>query len=478
MSGTTSVPAPSFGALGFIPPAEQDVLAGVIADLQAAFGGRLNFTNLETPQGQLASTFTAIIGDKDSQFVLLANSVDPSYAFGRMQDGIGRIYFLTRMPAEPTTVLARCTGLTGAIIPTGALAQAQDGTLYSCTEGGQFDASGSLVLPFAATVTGPIVCAAGSLNSIYQVIAGWDRITNDTDGVTGTDIESRTAFELRRAASVAINAQASVQTIQASVLNVPGVIDSYTTENYTANPTTLDGVTLPAHSLYVCVSGGDPQAVARAIWTKKPPGCDMAGNHTETVADNNSGYSAPPPSYSVTFQIAVPQTFVVLVSLKNNSGIPGSVQTLVANAVLAAFNGTDGGPRARISSQVFASRFYAGVASLGPWAEIISIKLGSTGAPAASFTASISGTVMNVSAVASGALAVGQTVVGAGLSDGVTIVSLGNGAGGTGTYNISLPQTITSQAMTSLAATLDIVTVGIAHVPVLGAPNVQVSVVA
>jgi len=259
---------------------------------------------------------------------------------------------------------------------------------------------------------------------------------------------------------------------------VPAVLDAYTTENYTANPLVSDGVTIPARSMYCCVAGGDPQAIAQAIWSKKPPGCGMAGNHTETVVDSRSGYSAPLPSYQITFQIAAPQTFVVLVTLKNNPGIPGSVQTLVANAVLAAFNGTDGGQRARIGSQIFASRFYAGVASLGSWAEIVSIKLGSTGAPAAAFTAAIAGTVMTVSAVASGTLAVGQTVVGAGLPDGVLITAGLTGTGGPGTYSINLPQTIASEAMSAVTATLDLIAVGIAHVPVLGAPNVQVSVVA
>jgi hypothetical protein len=477
MSGTTSVPQPSFGTRGFVPPSEQDILAGIIADIQAAFGGRLNFANLETPQGQLASSFTAIVGDKDSQFALLANSVDPAYAFGRMQDAIGRIYFLSRTQAEPTTVQARCTGQAGAVIPTGAIAQAQDGTLYACTEGGQFDSSGSMVLPFEATVTGPVVCPAGSLSIIYQVVAGWDRITNDADGVVGNDIETRTAFELRRSASVAINAQSTVSTIQAAVLNVEAVLDAYTTENPTGSPVVNDGVTLPAHSMYCCVAGGDPQAVAQAIWSKKPPGCDMAGNHTEVVFDENSGYQAPLPSYNITFQVAIPQTFVVLVQLRNSPAVPGGVQALVAQAVLAAFNGTDGGQRARIGSEVFASRFYCGVAALGPWCEIVAIYLGSTRAASSNFTASIAGTVLTVTAVASGALAVGQTIIAPNVPDGVQIVSVGTGAGGTGTYNINLPQTVASEAMQGVVANLNSVVVGIAHVPVLGPNNVIVQLV-
>lgn len=67
---------------------------------------------------------------------------------------------------------------------------------------------------------------------------------------------------------------------------------------------------------------------------------------------------------------------------------------------------------------------------------------------AASFTASMSGTVMTVSAVASGKILIGQEITGAGISANTIVTSLGTGTGGTGTYNINNSQTIGSEAMT------------------------------
>lgn len=72
----------------------------------------------------------------------------------------------------------------------------------------------------------------------------------------------------------------------------------------------------------------------------------------------------------------------------------------------------------------------------------------------ASFTASISGTTMTVTAVASGTLASGQGIGGSGLANGLAITALGTGTGGTGTYTISNAQTISSEAMTSWAPTV------------------------
>lgn len=66
------------------------------------------------------------------------------------------------------------------------------------------------------------------------------------------------------------------------------------------------------------------------------------------------------------------------------------------------------------------------------------------------FTASIATTVLTVSAVSTGQLAVGQQITGVGVAANTFIVSLGTGAGLTGTYNLSgASQTVSSEAMLS-----------------------------
>lgn len=64
------------------------------------------------------------------------------------------------------------------------------------------------------------------------------------------------------------------------------------------------------------------------------------------------------------------------------------------------------------------------------------------------FTASIAGTVMTVSSVASGTIAIGAQVFGTGLATGsLTITAFISGSGGPGTYSISNSQTVSSQLM-------------------------------
>jgi uncharacterized phage protein gp47/JayE len=386
MSGSTSVPRPSITDKGFVAPAESDVLAGVQADVQAAFGGVLNFTTTDgaptnaTPQGQLSASESAIIGDANDTFLFLSNQIDPALASGRWQDGLARIYFITRNPALPTVVTATCTGLLNVQIPVGAQARATDGTLYLCVSGGTIPPGGSVDLQFAASITGPIACPAGSLTTIYQTIPGWDSITNAADGVLGVNVETRAAFEARRGQSVAKNSVGQVTSILGAVLGVPGVLDAYVVSNDTGTTATIGGLSIGANQLYVAATGGADQDVGNAIWTKKMPGGPYyaSANTSVTVLDTLSGYSLPLPAYTVKFHRPTATAIKYVVTIANSTGVPSTALVQVRGAIIAAFAGSDGGQRARIGSTVYASRFYASVALLGAWAQVISIQVGLT----------------------------------------------------------------------------------------------------
>jgi hypothetical protein len=233
-------------------------------------------------------------------------------------------------------------------------------------------------------------------------------------------------------------------------------------------------VTLVANSVYACVSGGAQSDVAPALWTKKAPGCAWNGNTTVTVYDNNSGYSPPYPSYTVKYQTPTPLQFLFAINIINGPLVPSNATTLVQNAIISAFGGGDGGPRARIGSTVLATRFYAPVAALGPWAQIYSLLIGSNNTPAATFTASIATSTMSVSAVASGTIAIGQTISDA---TGNLIVGTTSTSGSGSSWTVSNSQTVGSETMVSAVAASQSVVVQINQVPALVAANIKVNFV-
>ena len=291
---TTNVPQITFGATGLVIPTAQAILVGVQADINAAFGGNLN-PDPRTPQGQLASSETTIIQDFNNQFLALVNGIDPAYSSGRMQDGIGRIYFMSRIAAASSNTQATIMGADGTFLPIGSVAVDQSGNNWNSTAAATIPTPGQLTgaisgniltvsavasgavsqyqmltgagvaantiiltqtspttftvsgapqtvtpiamvssgvgVPFACTVTGAIACPAGQLNAIYRAQPGWDSITNASAAALGRNVESRADFESRRAASVAGNAVNTSAAVLAAVLSVPDVLDAYVMNN-------------------------------------------------------------------------------------------------------------------------------------------------------------------------------------------------------------------------------------------------------
>ncbi len=337
MALTSNVPPIVFTPTGVVIPSESVILTAVQDDINQAFGGGLN-PALETPQGQLASSETAIISDKNNEFVFFVNQINPDFSSGNFQDAIARIYFLNRKPATSTAVEVVLGGLVGTTIPVGTLAQDTNGNTYSCSGTVTIDVSGSVAATFANIVTGPIPCAANTLTQVYQAIPGWDTINNPSTGVMGENVEGRDEFEFRRFNSVALNAHGTLNSIYATVFNLDNVLDVYATENTTSAIVNTGPTSYPLapHSLYVAVVGGLDADIAQAIWSKKDVGCDYNGNTTVVVTDQ-SGYSYPYPSYNVKFERPTSLPISFDVQIVNNPSLPSNIITLTEDAILARF---------------------------------------------------------------------------------------------------------------------------------------------
>lgn len=368
MSPYSSIPEPAFSPTGLVLPQPADVLSGVEAEWNAAFGGILNL-DPTTPQGQLIASLAAIVADKNEQFLAMVNRINPDTADGVYQDAIGRIYFLDRKAATPTAVQCLCTGLEGTLIPTGALAQSTAGDLFQCVSGALIPAAGHVTLPFECTATGPVLALAGTVTKIYQALPGWDTITNAADGTVGQNVESRAEFEIRRQASVALNATGSVAAIYSNLFDVADVLDVVVRENITSsNATFANNVTLWPHSIYCCVEGGADADIAQSIFSRKSAGCDTCGSNSSIIT------GAYGQTYNLRFQRPAALAFKFDVQLADTATTPANIVDLVKAAIVSAFNGGDGGERARIGSTVYASRFYSPVAAIGG-INIVSIQL-------------------------------------------------------------------------------------------------------
>ena len=341
----TLVPTPTITATGVVVPPQTgtgsilgDATSGVLGDLNAAFGGNLNVTNLQTPQGQLASSIAAYIADSNALFAYFVSQTDPQYAEGFMQDALAAIFNLTRLPATATTVTCTCTGAAGTVIPAGSQAQDTAGNVYQSAVDDTIGDGGTVSIVFANILPGPFGCAHGTLTRIMSTTPGWDSITNpdgtDTLPTTlGRAIESSSAFEARRQLSLKINGQSSTDSILGAVLaSDPNVVDAFVMDNPGGNNAAVKGVVIPPHSVYISVQGNSPSqsAIAAAIWSKKPVGCGY-GNSAEftgsiagatlTVATTTFGFIGVGQTLE---GASIPTSTITIASLGTGTGGAGT----------------------------------------------------------------------------------------------------------------------------------------------------------
>lgn len=88
------------------------------------------------------------------------------------------------------------------------------------------------------------------------------------------------------------------------------------------------------------------------------------------------------------------------------------------------------------------------------------------------FTGTISGTTLTITLVTSGVIAVGNLVTGPGLPSVATVLALGTGTGGVGTYTLSVGATVATPSLYTAALPL-VAAIATANVQVSNDPSVE-----
>lgn len=367
MTITTNVPIIKLTPQGLQVPTAKEVLDGVLADFDKAFGGGLN-KNLETPQGQLASSLAAIIHDRNNQIAWLINNLDPDYSDGVMQDAIGKIYFIKRKGQVNSVVNCEFVGLPGTIIPKDFVVKDEANNDWVLDEEISILDSGRVI--GRMTGKGIYGAKANTINVLSQSIIGLDRVNNPQDAVIGNATESRTAFAERYKKSVAINSQGMPATVYSNVASLSGVIDCYVIDNpkdeivqVGANNTPLN-----RHSIYVAVVGGNEQEIAEMIWRYAGNGCDFNGNTSVTVTDER--YLTPKPSYQIKFQR--PDDLPIYFQIKVKRGADLNIDSLVKNTIVNTFNAN----RVKIGSTIYSMGYISSLIDAVGKEYLLEVKVG------------------------------------------------------------------------------------------------------
>ena len=341
---------------GLVLPSEQVILEEMLDLIINSFGGNLN-RNLDTPQGQLASSLTAIIANKNNQIAWLANQIHPDYADGFMQDAIAKLYFLERKQSIKSSVVCTFTGLPGTIIPNGFIVQDKNGNDWTLADKVSILADGKV--DGTLTAAAGTSAASGTVNVLISNIVGLDRVTNDQDAIIGSLVEDRETFRERRQNSVAINAQGMCGAVYGNVGKLQDVVDVYVIDNPSGQSVTTGETDYPLapHSVLVSVIGGDDYKIAEIILRYSGNGCDFNGNKTVTVKDER--YSDPKPSYEVKF--LRPTQTPIYFKIRIKTGAIIGAESLIKNAIIDYFSQNTS---SKIAASIYSADFFGIVKSI------------------------------------------------------------------------------------------------------------------
>ena len=247
------------------------------------------------------------------------------------------------------------------MIPYGAIVQDTQGHQLRHSVGGgvTIPDSGSVETTFSAVEHGAIEIGPGTVTQIVTVIAGWDSVTNAAAGVTGRVAEPDGELLNRMIESYAVNANGTVANVQANLSELDGVLDCVVLENYTNQPQQQYGITLTAHSIAVCIVGGDDEAIAETIFQRKSAGCGTVGTTQVNYVDTEH-FNA-----SYTYNIVRPTAVALKIQVTFFAdSMDAETQSKVKKALISDFLGELSNPRVKLATTVYASRFYRCIQSV------------------------------------------------------------------------------------------------------------------
>lgn len=356
-------------------PSLEATLSGVWDLLKSAFGQDLN-TSMNTPQGQLATSLSAILTDERNQWVSYLNQSDPRFAQGRWQDAIGYIYFLEKKLGTRSYDMLTLVGLSGTMVRQGAQFGDTAGNQWFTTGDTVIGGDGRATISIMCEKEGPIEAAPNTITVIIKALTGLDRVYNEAAAVIGRKAESRLDFEARRKESVAANSKNMIASVQGAVSGLNDVLDVYVVDNFETAAKTVGKTNykLIQNSLLVSVAGGSDQEIAKAILEKGGTGCSFNGNTEVTYLDNEN-FPERPPAYKVKFLRPKIKPIYFQVMLEDISVMTFIEQQAIKTAILNALTNGDG--RARIAGTIVASRYIAKIAA-AVGLSIITVKVGFT----------------------------------------------------------------------------------------------------
>ena len=271
--------SPYIDETGIHIPNYIDLRDQLIEEMKQIFGQDIYIEN-DSADYQMISILAKKIFDSYSMGMLAYNNRTPNTAIGTGLDNNVAFADIQRKSSTYSSVQLTITGANGTSLK-GCYALDENGNRWNIPDT-VIPETGMITVDTICSVSGNISALPNTVNKIGTPLFGWYSVNNNNAATPGTDVE--TDAELRGRFSLAIRSPSLTvfESLSAAISALEGVSRISGFENDTsAESTGTEPPNIPAglppHSVTFIVEGGEDDQVAKAIYSKKTPGCYTNG---------------------------------------------------------------------------------------------------------------------------------------------------------------------------------------------------------
>lgn len=261
----------------------------LLAEVQKIFTNIWPDINLDasTPQGMIITALTDKIAQCQSSIAELANIFYQGGTGHWLDIRNNTLFGLTRKEATTNYIDVQITGLPYYQLKAGLEVSDADG-LY------KFYLKNTLTIGSSGIITASFISdedltnaaiAIGDINTLVVPDSNIEQVKNTSYLFKAQPSESDSAYYIRAEQSTFYRSDSIFSAMLAYVKQLDGVTRAEGRENFSNNQEEYKGVMLPAHSVTFVVEGGDVDTIAKGIFKKKNPGCDLGGDVEVDVYD-------------------------------------------------------------------------------------------------------------------------------------------------------------------------------------------------
>lgn len=271
--------SPYIDETGIHIPNYIDLRDQLIEEMKQIFGQDIYIEN-DSADYQMISILAKKIFDSYSMGMLAYNNRTPNTAIGTGLDNNVAFADIQRKSSTYSSVQLTITGANGTSLK-GCYALDENDNRWNIPDT-VISETGMITVDAICDISGNISALPNTVNRIGTPLFGWYSVNNNNAATPGTDVE--TDAELRGRFSLAIRSPSLTvfESLSAAISVLGGVSRTSGFENDTsAESTGTEPPNIPAglppHSVTFIVEGGEDDQVAKAIYSKKTPGCYTNG---------------------------------------------------------------------------------------------------------------------------------------------------------------------------------------------------------